>query len=129
MVLQPAVTEFQNLDRFKSQSGENSDLELSVDLSGGLASLIPVGTNAGLMALSLLIVTEVPNATAQVSTDSADAKRNGFLPPLRGWTLRHLLSSSEKLSATKALQTGTSWEAQESQMPVVQLLRTTGSRQ
>ena len=43
---------------------------------------------------------EIPDTTSQVDTDSVDAKRSRFLASLRGWTLRHLLSS-EKLSATK----------------------------
>jgi len=55
-----------------------------------------------LVALAVLLVTQIPDAAAEVRTDTANSERGGLLGGLASALgSRHFGLSSEKLSATK----------------------------
>jgi hypothetical protein len=75
---------------------------LGIGLRRHLAGGFAIGADAGLVALAMLLVAQIPDAAAEVGADTSDAERGGLLGWLtRALGSRHFGLSSEKLSATK----------------------------
>jgi len=69
VVFQPAPAQFGDRDRLEAQCGRSTDGELGVDLSGKLPGHLTLRADAGAVALTVFVVAEVPDATAQVALD------------------------------------------------------------
>ncbi len=101
VLVEPALAHVGDGDRLKAQCGGRADLELRVDFSGQAFCFISIRADSRLAAFAMLVVTEVPDAAAEVDSHPADAKRLRSLARFSRLGRWHFLGSSEKLSATK----------------------------
>src|SRR6266849_1447977 len=124
VLLEPLLAEVADGNGFKAQDGRGADFELAIDLCGQLPGGFLVGADARSMALTMLVVAQIPDPAPEVGKHLANAERFG---------LGHVIlreSSRHKTPQTPP-QTGSSEELSERQKPMCQALvthRPTGKR-
>ena len=100
MVVEPPLPQLGDGDRLEPQYRGGTDLQLGLDLGGHLPGFILLGPDPRLMAFAVLVIAEIPDASATDDADLSAAEQGRFGRPGGGGLLGHFWSFPEKLPAT-----------------------------
>jgi hypothetical protein len=74
MVGQPPLPKFVETNRCEAQCDRRADLQLRIDLGSELTGGLPIRSDTGAMASTVLMVAQVPNLAAQVRLNTANTE-------------------------------------------------------
>ena len=74
VVVEPSLPQLKDRHRLKTEDGAGAGFELAVRLRRECPRLIKVGSHARAASDAVLVVAQVPDASAQVASNAADAK-------------------------------------------------------